>query len=170
MVGPSKPGVVLEGPSTKAALIGPDGSHISAGFKGGVVVAPPQHTGAISASVAPGYVAHGYAHAAPAVYSAPAAYSIPVAVPVAHAGYKGYHPLAPGSGLEGQWVPDYTEKLYDDGSYKGEAVPVYGHAYGYGHGWWLVIELWFQGLCYVKKIWNKLYFLLYLVCFLFSFK
>lgn len=33
---------------------------------------------------------------------------------------SGYPLLAPGSGLEGQYVHDYTEKLYDDGSYKGE--------------------------------------------------
>lgn len=29
-----------------------------------------------------------------------------------------YYVIPPGSGLEGQYIPDYTEKLYDDGSYK----------------------------------------------------
>lgn len=41
----------------------------------------------------------------------------------------GIHPLAPGSGLEGQWIPDINEKLYDDGQYRGELI---GHL---GHGW-----------------------------------
>ncbi|EFA07533.2 ADFb like protein [Tribolium castaneum] len=29
-----------------------------------------------------------------------------------------------GSGLEGQYIPDHTEKLYDDGSYKPELTPI----------------------------------------------
>ncbi|XP_044255079.1 uncharacterized protein LOC123005411 isoform X2 [Tribolium madens] len=36
-------------------------------------------------------------------------------------GYVGVAPLlATGSGHEGQYIPDYTEHLYDDGSYKGD--------------------------------------------------
>lgn len=31
---------------------------------------------------------------------------------------SGYPPGAPGSGIEGRYIPDNTEKLYDDGSYK----------------------------------------------------
>ncbi|KAK9722404.1 hypothetical protein QE152_g19667 [Popillia japonica] len=33
---------------------------------------------------------------------------------------SGYPLLAPGSGLEGQYIPDITEKLFDDGSYRPE--------------------------------------------------
>ncbi|GJQ86541.1 hypothetical protein Trydic_g10441 [Trypoxylus dichotomus] len=33
---------------------------------------------------------------------------------------SGYPLLAPGSGLEGQYIPDITEKLYDDGSYRAD--------------------------------------------------
>ncbi|EFA02528.1 hypothetical protein TcasGA2_TC008233 [Tribolium castaneum] len=32
----------------------------------------------------------------------------------------GYVGVVPGSGHEGQYIPDYTEHLYDDGSYKGD--------------------------------------------------
>ncbi|RZC33224.1 hypothetical protein BDFB_010874 [Asbolus verrucosus] len=39
-----------------------------------------------------------------------------------HGGLLG-HGLV-GSGLEGQWIPDINEKLYDDGSYKPH---IYGH-------------------------------------------
>ncbi|GJQ86542.1 hypothetical protein Trydic_g10442 [Trypoxylus dichotomus] len=49
---------------------------------------------------------------------------------------SGYPPAAPGSGIEGRYIadnteklyddgsykPDYSEKLYDDGSYKGEKI------------------------------------------------
>ncbi|RZC38367.1 uncharacterized protein BDFB_003785 [Asbolus verrucosus] len=102
LVGPAAHGVVLQGPSSKTSLVGPDGSHISGFAAGGTVVAPAQHGGVVTAAVAPGYVA-----AAPAVVGV-------------HAGVVGAPLLGAGSGLEGQYVPDYTEHLYDDGSYKGD--------------------------------------------------
>ncbi|XP_044264813.1 collagen alpha-1(X) chain-like [Tribolium madens] len=43
---------------------------------------------------------------------------------VAGHGLLGHGLIAPGSGLEGQWIPDINEKLYDDGSYKPH---IYGH-------------------------------------------
>jgi hypothetical protein len=101
LVGPAAPGVVLQGPGSKTSLVGPDGSHISGYAAGGTVVAPPLHGGVVSAAVAPGYVA-----AAPALGL--------------HAGVIAGPLLAPGSRHEGQYVHDYTETLYDDGSYKGD--------------------------------------------------
>ena len=99
LVGPGTHGTILQGPSSKTSLVGPDGSHIAGVAAGGTVVAPALHGGVVSAAVAPGYVAAG----------------VPAVVGV-HAGAF----LAPGSGHEGQYVHDYTEHLYDDGSYKGD--------------------------------------------------
>lgn len=68
------------------------------------------------------------AHAAPSVVSAryatvngyvPAVRTL-VASPLTASGYPLF---AAGSGLEGQYVPDNLEQLYDDGSYKGEIYP-----------------------------------------------
>lgn len=42
LIGPSEHGTVIQGPGSKAALVGPDGSHISAAVDGGTVVAPPK--------------------------------------------------------------------------------------------------------------------------------
>ncbi|KAJ8977771.1 hypothetical protein NQ317_001682 [Molorchus minor] len=119
LVGPSTHGVVIQGPGAKAALVGPDGSHISAAVAGGTIVAPPKSGGGIVAAAAPGYVAA----------AVPLAAAYPVAPIGIHAGIglvgaPAAYGIAPGSGHEGQWVPDYTDKLYDDGSYKGE---YYGH-------------------------------------------
>lgn len=68
------------------------------------------------------------AHGAPAVVSArfatvngfvPSVKTL-VASPLTASGYPLF---APGSGLEGQYIPDNLEQLYDDGSYKGEIYP-----------------------------------------------
>ncbi|KAJ8952405.1 hypothetical protein NQ318_014497, partial [Aromia moschata] len=118
LVGPSTHGVVVQGPGAKAALVGPDGSHISAAVGGGTIVAPPKAGGVVTAAVAPGYVAH----AAPvlAVHTAPVALGLGLVAGPAYG-------IGPGSGHEGQWVPDYTEHLYDDGSYKGDHYGYGGH-------------------------------------------
>lgn len=42
-----------------------------------------------------------------------------------HGGWSGVHGDWAGSGHEGQWIPDGTEHLYDDGSYRAE----------HHHGW-----------------------------------
>ncbi|KAJ8922514.1 hypothetical protein NQ315_007544 [Exocentrus adspersus] len=110
-VGPSEHGTVIQGPGSKASVLGPDGSHISAAVGGGTVVAPPKAGGVVSAAVAPGYVAP----AAPVHFHS--------GVAAASLGLFGL----PGSGHEGQYVPDYTEQLYDDGSYKGDYYG--GHEY-----------------------------------------
>lgn len=51
--------------------------------------------------------------------AAPFAYAAPAAAPLAYAAAPAPLLVAPeGSGLEGQYVPDNLESLYDDGSYK----------------------------------------------------
>lgn len=92
-----------------AVIAGPSGTITRSGLAAAPLAAP-----AIAA----------YSAAAPLAYAAPAlaapAYAAPAiaAAPLARI-------LAPaGSGLEGQWIPDINEKLYDDGSYK-------PHIYGF---------------------------------------
>lgn len=118
LIGPGAPGAVITGPGAHASLVGPDGSHIAGAAAGGAVIAAPKAGGAIAAGVAPGHIAVGH--------------GLGLGVGVVggwHGGWHGgLHPLAAGSGLEGQWIPDHTEQLYDDGSYKGEWL-------GHGHGW-----------------------------------
>ncbi|KAF5274278.1 hypothetical protein FQR65_LT04396 [Abscondita terminalis] len=111
---------VIQGPSSRTAVHGPDGSVIAADAPGGAVVAAKSsgllaHSAVVSAPVLahsaliPGVVAH---HA-------------PL---VAHGGALlrgsiGYPLFAPGSGIEGQYVHDFTETLYDNGQYHGEIYP-----------------------------------------------
>ncbi|KAJ8943405.1 hypothetical protein NQ314_009774 [Rhamnusium bicolor] len=142
---------ILQGPSSKTTLVGPEGSVISSVAPGGQVITEEL----------PGVVAHAapVVAAAPLVAAAPAvvAYSTYTApVPVAHAAPATYGtsdvvvagpsgiiatgksiaapavvapqslPVAPvaqvvvpsGYGLEGEYVHDTAESLYDDGSYK----------------------------------------------------
>lgn len=85
-------GAILQGPSTKTTLYGPDGSHISGHAPGGQVVHSVDvgyaaHTGHVVAHAEPAVVAH----VAPVVHHAPAlvahvAHVAPVVhhVPVAH--------------------------------------------------------------------------------------
>lgn len=75
---------------------------------GGAVIAGP--AGAIHASVAPGAIALGHG----GIWGAGLGAGL----------WGGHGLLAPGSGLEGQWIPDINEKLHDDGSYK---PWIYGH-------------------------------------------
>lgn len=124
VLAPLASSTVVEGPSSSASVVGPDGSAIVSSNPAGRIVA--------SDSV--GVAAVGYSAplvAAPAVAPLVSAYHAPVV-----SGYhgavlgrslvaspltaSGYPLLAPGSGLEGQWIPDINEKLYDDGSYHGE--------------------------------------------------
>ncbi|KAJ3649037.1 hypothetical protein Zmor_020799 [Zophobas morio] len=68
------------------------------------------------------------AYASPVAYAA-APYAAYAAAPIVRSGIVAAGPIAyaavpAGSGLEGQWIPDITEKFYDDGSYK-------PHVYGY---------------------------------------
>lgn len=77
--------------------------------------------GAIAAASAGVLAPAGPVFAARA-FAAPVAYA---AAPVAYA-------VPAGSGLEGQYVPDNLERLYDDGSYKPELNPVELRASPYG--------------------------------------
>ncbi|KAI4464846.1 dna-directed rna polymerase ii iii [Holotrichia oblita] len=137
-VAPLASTTVVEGPSSSAQVVGPDGSAIVAANPAGRIVASETvGVGAVgySAPVVPAVAPVVSAYSAPVVsaYSTPvvSAYSAPV-VSAYHAPAvartlvaspltaSGYPLLAAGSGLEGQWIPDINEKLYDDGSYKGE--------------------------------------------------
>ncbi|KAJ8963228.1 hypothetical protein NQ318_018694 [Aromia moschata] len=93
-------GNILQGPSTRTTVVGPDGSVISALAPGGQVITEGE-AGAVAQAIP---VAH--VQAAPLV-AAPLA-AAPLVAPVL--------PLA--HELEGQYVHDNTEALFDDGSYK----------------------------------------------------
>jgi hypothetical protein len=109
---------VLQGPSSKTTIVGPDGSAISSVAPGGTVVtdgqavvpAAPVVLAAAPATLVAGpagSISTTHTLAGPAVVAA-----APVAVaPVVVAGVEGH---------EGEYIPDNTEQLYDDGSYKGE--------------------------------------------------
>ncbi|KAI4464848.1 dna-directed rna polymerase ii iii [Holotrichia oblita] len=121
-VAPLASTAIVEGPSSSAQVVGPDGSVIVAANPAGRIVA--------SENVGVGAVGYS-APVVPAVAPVVSAYSAPV-VSAYHAAFvgralvaspltaSGYSLFAAGSGLEGQWIPDINEKLYDDGSYKGE--------------------------------------------------
>ncbi|KAF5302220.1 hypothetical protein FQA39_LY10259 [Lamprigera yunnana] len=118
---------VIQGPSASAAVHGPDGSVIGSDAPGGAVIAAKSS----------GVVAHSAAVVAPAPIVAHAAHFLGAPVVAHHAplvahaapliahgavlgGSVGYPYFAPGSGIEGQYVHDFTETLYDDGQYHGE--------------------------------------------------
>ncbi|XP_060524924.1 elastin-like [Cylas formicarius] len=101
---------VVSGYGARAVIAGPAGTVVRGGVAHGVVapglvapgiVAPGIVTPGI---VAPGVIAGGVI-AGRGILGAPGLLA-------------GHGLLAPGSGLEGQWIPDINEKLYDDGSYK----------------------------------------------------
>lgn len=115
---------ILQGPGSRGTIVGPDGSSIVAAVQGGAIVAD-ETPGAAAYAAAPVPVATILAAPAPAavapVVAAPAVVAAAPA-PVAFAA-----PVAATEGTtvypsedEGQYVPDNLEKLYDDGSYKGE--------------------------------------------------
>ncbi|KAB0798972.1 hypothetical protein PPYR_06852 [Photinus pyralis] len=112
-------GAIVQGPSSSTAVHGPDGSVIAADAPGGTVIAAPKSAGVVAVAPAAAVVAH----AAPLI-AAPAhiigAPLIAHSSPLIARAHLGYPLLAPGSGLEGQYVHDYTETLYDNGQYHGE--------------------------------------------------
>lgn len=98
---------ILQGPSSSAAVVGPDGSVINAFAPGGQVAYPDVVAyAAVPAAAVP--------VVAPAAYVAPAA--VPLAVTVSPVDSEGQY--VPDD--EGQYVPDNSEQQFDDGSYKGE--------------------------------------------------
>lgn len=126
---------ILQGPSSKTTLVGPDGSVISAYAPGGQVVTDEHpgvvahaapvlapvvaHAAPVVAQAAPlAYASHGYADtivAGPsgtiatgkAVHAAPIVSTVPIA---AH--------IVDSHGHDGEYAHDHSEALYDDGSYK----------------------------------------------------
>ncbi|XP_063919535.1 isoniazid-induced protein IniB-like [Zophobas morio] len=89
-------GLGLGGLGSAAVIAGPAGT-VTTGGLGGAIIGPAGIAGA-------GILGHGIG--APLVTSQAAAQlALQLSVPA-------------GSGLEGQWIPDVNEKLYDDGSYK----------------------------------------------------
>lgn len=111
---------VLQGPSSKTTIVGPDGAQISSVSPGGSVVIDGSGLAAVPAVLAssPAVVVGGgpagsiitsYTAAGPAVVAA-----APIVAPIAPA------VIAAHAGLEGEYIPDNTEQLYDDGSYRGE--------------------------------------------------
>ncbi|XP_022914288.2 uncharacterized protein [Onthophagus taurus] len=138
-VAPLAKTTVVEGPSSSASVVGPDGSAIVSAQPAGRIVAH-ENVGAAAVGysapfVASPVVSHGVAYATAPVVSSYGYAAAPVVPSVAYASTpygvaktlvaspvtaSGYPILAPGSGLEGRWIPDINEKLYDDGSYKGE--------------------------------------------------
>lgn len=112
---------ILQGPSSSAAVVGPDGSVINAFAPGGQVAVPD-------------VVAYAAPAAAPVVVAAPAVPATYVAPAVAYA--VNTEPPAPADSEgqyvpddEGQYVPDNLEQQYDDGSYKGEWLVVWNVAF-----------------------------------------
>ncbi|EFA07531.1 ADFb like protein precursor [Tribolium castaneum] len=125
-----------------AANAGLLAGHLGAPIDSAAVVAGPSGTitrsGLAVAHAAPLAVAHhapiAVAHHAPiaVAHHAPLAVAHAAPLAVAHAPVVSHRAaqlglelsVPAGSGLEGQWIPDINEKLYDDGSYK-------PHVYGF---------------------------------------
>ncbi|XP_017774356.1 PREDICTED: uncharacterized protein LOC108561079 [Nicrophorus vespilloides] len=122
IVAPVVKSSLIQGPSTSTHIVGPDGSQIIANAPG-ATIHTSEHVGAVSevvAPIAPAVVAKTIVAAPALVAAAPTFYAAAPALIASPVLPNGYPLLAPGSGLEGQYVQDINEKLYDDGSYKGE--------------------------------------------------
>ncbi|KAJ8943392.1 hypothetical protein NQ314_009761 [Rhamnusium bicolor] len=119
---------VLQGPSSRTTVVGPDGSALSAAAPGGTVVTDSHGAGLVAAAPAvlasapeiivsgpAGSIATSHTLAGPAVVPAAPAVTAPPAVAANSAVLLGDIETH-----DGAYVPDNTELLYDDGSYKGE--------------------------------------------------
>ncbi|XP_018563031.1 uncharacterized protein LOC108904825 isoform X2 [Anoplophora glabripennis] len=135
---------IIQGPSRKTTLVGPEGSVISAVAPGGQIITE-EHPGVVAHAVpSHGPIVAAPVHAAP-VYAAPVHAAPFAASPVhgvhavapqviaavivddvaafpagaAHHGASFLHAIPAAHGVaEGQYVHDHAEALYDDGSYK----------------------------------------------------
>ncbi|KAL1509290.1 hypothetical protein ABEB36_004052 [Hypothenemus hampei] len=153
VIGPSDGGATIQGPGSQAKIIGPDGGTITANEIGGKIIVPPTQGGQIHSSVSPGYVSGGsntrdYS-SGPSIYPSSGGGSAPVGSNLSPnfgcgnacggsgqfypgSGNQGQvYPGGRGSGLEGQWQPDYREKQFDDGLYRGEK----NYPGGTGNSW-----------------------------------
>lgn len=125
---------LVKGPSTRTQILGPDGSQITADAPGGAIISndhvviPVVATPLVAAPVvARTFIAEPLVAAAPVVASV--APLTPVVAPVAAVSApvvaKALESAPAVAADDGQYVPDNTEKLYDDGSYKGEGEENY---------------------------------------------
>ncbi|CAG9863664.1 unnamed protein product [Phyllotreta striolata] len=112
---------VLQGPSSKTVLLGPDGSSIDSVAPGGTVVIDEQSPGLIAAPaqvpLGPELVVSGPAGSIITSYTNAGPAAVPIEIPAAVASAS----IPPPTAEEGAYVPDNTEALYDDGSYKGDS-------------------------------------------------
>ncbi|XP_050294702.1 uncharacterized protein LOC126734910 isoform X2 [Anthonomus grandis grandis] len=130
---------IIQGPSSKTTLVGPEGSVISAVAPGGQIV-HEEHPGVIAHAHQIPVVAHqvSVAHQVPVL-----AHDVPTTVVAHDTGVHGHenaiisgpsgtvarghgvvvvpvvsHADVDDNGHEGQYVHDHSETLYDDGSYR----------------------------------------------------
>lgn len=122
--------VLVQGPSTKTRLLGPDGSEIAADAPGGrilpnqvpVVAVPLVETKtiladsivAVPAAVLPQPVVAVARSLEPAVVAVPIANTVVEEVVT--------ETIVSTDNSEGEYIPDNNEKLFDDGSYKESAT------------------------------------------------
>lgn len=135
---------ILQGPSSKTSLFGPDGSKLAATAPGGTVITDPKAAAAGLAPVGPailpaakpeltiggpaGYIKTAYTLGGPAL--APAAPLLIVGPAPAHAPAPApavYVPILGGGDDSGEYYGGDDGDDGDDGSYKGEG--------GWGGGW-----------------------------------
>ncbi|XP_076267659.1 uncharacterized protein LOC143200816 [Rhynchophorus ferrugineus] len=124
---------VLQGPGSQTSLYGPDGSSLKSSAPGGTVIADPDAPvgvavpgPAISPSSPEIVIGDYLVGRIVTSYSLPGAAIVPAVfpkvataplIPAADTRLVSLLPRADG-GLEGQYIPDASEALYDDGSYK----------------------------------------------------
>ncbi|KRT85923.1 hypothetical protein AMK59_382 [Oryctes borbonicus] len=125
---------LVQGPSTKTRLLGPDGSQIAADAPGGRILPnePALTVVAIPLVEAKAIVAEPIIAVPASVIAQPvvavgrslerSVASIPIANAVAEEGPIVTETIVSSDDPEGQYVPDNNEKLYDDGSYKEPAT------------------------------------------------
>ncbi|GJQ86543.1 hypothetical protein Trydic_g10443 [Trypoxylus dichotomus] len=125
---------LVQGPSTKTRLLGPDGSQIAADAPGGRILPnePVLPLVAVPLVEAKAIVAEPVIAVPASVVAQPvvavgrsletSAAVVPVVNTVAEEGPIVTETIVSSDDSEGQYVPDNNEKLYDDGSYKEPAT------------------------------------------------
>lgn len=117
---------LVQGPSTKTRLLGPDGSQIAADAPGGRILNEPVGIVAVPVVAARAIAVEPVVEVPAAVVAQPVVPVVKTVEPIAVAPVVANVLSEQGpivtetivSSDEGQYVPDNTEKLYDDGSYK----------------------------------------------------
>ena len=123
---------LVKGPSTRTQILGPDGSQITAEAPGGTIISndhaiiPVVATPLVAAPVvARAFIPEPLVAAGPIVAPVLTPVVAPVAAVSAPVVAKELESVPAVAADDGQYVPDNTEKLYDDGSYKGEGEENY---------------------------------------------